>query len=205
MNRIPARQQGQALVEALLMLPLLALLLWAASWIGGLQFTAREMAQASRKTAMAGALGQPMRNSSVPGGMALSGRATALSGIAPAQVKALQDEWFGADLKLLSVTASAARFDRDSAAWLRIARRTHVATGAGYAHGDADTQRRIGRAPTSWNRAERASLAEARRLKPVVDRLDGPWRRPGLSLDWLSEWADVVPGERLVSRKGAGK
>ncbi len=59
MNRIPASQQGQALVEALLMLPLLALLLWAASWIGGLQFTAREMAQASRKTAMAGAWDNP--------------------------------------------------------------------------------------------------------------------------------------------------
>jgi hypothetical protein len=205
MNRIPARQQGQALVEALLMLPLLALLLWAASWIGGLQFTAQEMAQASRKTAMAGALGQPMRNSSVSGGMTLSDKASTLSGIAPAQVNALQDEWFGVDLKLLSVTASAARFDRDRAAWLRIARRTHVASGAGYAHGDADTQRRIGRAPTSWYRAERTSLAEARRLKPIVDRLDGPWRRPGLSLDWLSEWADVVPQERFVRRKGAGK
>jgi hypothetical protein len=100
--------------------------------------------------------------------MALSGKASTLSGIAPAQVKVLQGEWFGVDLRLLSVTASAARFDRDSAAWLRIARRTHVASGAGYADGDADAQRRIGRAPTSWHRAERASVAEARRLKPAV-------------------------------------
>jgi len=205
MNRTRARQQGQALIEALLMLPLLALLLWAASWIGGLQFAAQEVAQASRKTAMAGALGQPMQNLHAPGGMALSRKASSLPGIAPSQVTALQDEWFGAELQLLSATASTARRDRDNAAWLRIARRTHVASGAGYAHGDADAQRRIGRAPTSWRNAGRASLAEARRLKPVIDRLDGPWRRPGLSLDWLSEWADVVPADRLARRKGMGK
>ncbi|ADP15527.1 TadE-like family protein 2 [Achromobacter xylosoxidans A8] len=205
MNRIRTRQQGQALIEALLMLPLLALLLWAASWIGGLQFTAQEVAQASRKAAMAGALGQPSQNQHAPSGTALSRNASALPGIAPAQVTALQDEWFGAELKLMTATASTARRDRDNAAWLRIARRTHVASGAGYAHGDTDAQRRIGRAPTSWRRAESASLAEARRLKPVVDRLDGPWRRPGLSLDWLSEWADVVPADRLSNRKGAGK
>ncbi|HEY9275215.1 pilus assembly protein [Achromobacter sp.] len=205
MNRILARQQGQALIEALLMLPLLALLLWAASWIGGLQFAAQEVAQASRKAAMAGALGQPTQNLRAPSGAVLSRKASSLPGIAPLQVSALQDEWFGVDLKLLSATASTARRDRDNAVWLRRARRTHVASGAGYAHGDTDAQRRIGRAPTSWLRAESASLAQARRLKPVVDRLDGPWRRPALSLDWLSEWADVVPADRLTSRKGAGK
>ena len=205
MNRILTRQQGQALIEALLMLPLLALLLWAGSWIGGLQFAALETAQASRKAAMAGALGQPMQNQHAPRGMALSGKIGTLSGIAPSQVAALQDEWFGVDLRLLSATASTARLDHDSAAWLHITRRTQVASGAGYAHGDADTQRRIARAPTSWRKAESVSLAEARRLKPVVDRLDGPWRRPGLSLDWLSQWADVVPADRLASSKGAGK
>ncbi|MGS1106629.1 pilus assembly protein [Achromobacter anxifer] len=205
MNQMLTRQQGQALIEALLMLPLLALLLWAGTWIGGLQFAAQEMAQASRKAAMAGALGQPMQNQRAPRGMALSGKAGPLPGIAPARVSALQDEWFGVGLRLLSATASTARHDRDTAAWLHITRRTHVASGAGYAHGDADTQRRIGRAPTSWRKAESASLAEARRLKPVIDRLDGPWRRPGLSLDWLSEWADVVPADRLANRKGAGK
>lgn len=205
MNRIRTRQRGQALIEALLMLPLLALLLWAGSWIGGLQFTALEMAQASRKAAMAGALGQPTQNQHAPRGMALSGKSAPLPGIASARVSVLQDEWFGVDLRLLSATASTPRHDRDTAAWLHITRRTHVASGAGYAHGDADTQRRIGRAPTPWRKAESASLAEARRLKPVVDRLDGPWRRPGLSLDWLSEWADVVPEDRLASRKGAGK
>lgn len=205
MNRIFRRQQGQAVIEALLMLPLLVLLLWAVPWIGGLQFAAQEMAQASRKAVMAGALGQPLQDRHTVTGMELSGRTALLPGVAPAQVAALQDEWFGEGLRLLSAMASTARRDRDNAAWLRITRRTHVASGAGYAHGDADAQRRIGKAPTSWRKAESASLAQARRLKPVLDRLDGPWRRPGLSLDWLSEWADVVPADRLTSRKGAGK
>lgn len=205
MSGIAARQRGQAVVEALLMLPPLVLLLWAVPWIGGLQFAAQEMAQASRKAVMAGALGQPMQGLHAAGGMELSGGASPLLGIAPPQVAALQDEWFGEGLQLLSATVSTTRRDRDNAAWLRIARRTHVASGAGYAHGDADAQRRIGRAPTAWRGAESASLAQARRLKSVVDRLDGPWRRPGLSLDWLSEWADVVPADRLALRKGAGK
>ncbi|WP_447918927.1 pilus assembly protein [Achromobacter aegrifaciens] len=205
MNRIFTRQQGQAVIEALLMLPLLALLLWAVPWIGGLQFAAQEMAQASRKAVMAGALGQPLQDRHTVTGMELSGRAALLPGVAPPQVAALQDEWFGEGLTLLSTMASTARRDRDNAAWLRITRRTYVASGAGYAHGDADAQRRIGKAPTSWRKAESASLAQARRLKPVVDRLDGPWRRPGLSLDWLSKWADVVPADRLTTLKGAGK
>ncbi len=205
MNRIAARQRGQAVVEALLMLPLLVLLLCAVPWIGGLQFAAQEMAQASRKAAMAGALGRPLQDLRAVTDMNLSGGADLLPGVVPPQVAALQDEWFGAGLKLLSVTASTGRRDRDAPAWLRISRRTHVASGAGYAHGDADTRRRIGKAPVAWRNAESASLVQARRLKPVIERLDAPWKRPGLSLDWLSAWADLVPADRLGRRKRGEK
>ncbi|WP_238914477.1 TadE/TadG family type IV pilus assembly protein [Achromobacter insolitus] len=197
------RQQGQAMVEALLILPLLALLLWGATWIGSLQFAAQEMAQASRKAVMASAMGQSMHDLPKAKRATLSGGASLLHGIALPQVAALQDEWFGEHLRLLSVTASTAR--RDPVAGPRIARQTYVASGAGYAHGDADAQRRIGKAPTPWGKAVSASLAQARRLKPVVDRIDGPWGRPGLSLDWVSDWADVVPMDRLAIRKGKDK
>ncbi len=205
MSGVALRQKGQAVVEALLMLPLLVLLLCAVPWIGGLQFAAQEMAQASRKTAMAGALGRPLQDLRATSNMKLSGGAELLPGVAAPRISALQNEWFGAGLSLLSVTASTERRDRDAPAWLRVARRTHVASGAGYAHGDADTQRRIGNAPTSWRSVESASLSQARRMKPVIDRMDGPWGRPGLSLDWLSAWADVVPADRLAGRRGAGK
>ncbi|CAB5516942.1 hypothetical protein LMG26857_06024 [Achromobacter anxifer] len=198
-------QKGQAVVEALLMLPLLVLLLCAVPWIGGLQFTAQEMEQASRKAVMASALGRPLQDLRTATNMKLWSGAESLPGVAAPRISVLQDEWFGAGLSLLSVTASTERRDRDASAWLRIARRTHVASGAGYAHGDADIQRRIGRAPTSWRNAEGASLSQARRMKPVIDRMDGAWGRPGLSLDWLSAWADVVPADRLAGRLRAGK
>jgi hypothetical protein len=198
MKPFPSRQRGQAVVEALLMLPLLALLPWAVSWIGGLQFSAQEMAQASRKAAMAAALGQPVQDSGVAAARGLSGAARPLAGVAPPRLAALQDVWFGAGLQLLSVEASTA--SQGGREPLRIARRTYVASGAGHAHGDADAQRRIGRAPESWRRAADGSLGQARRLNPLVDRMDGPWRRPRLSPDWLSAWQDVVPADRLGSR-----
>jgi hypothetical protein len=198
MKPFPSRQRGQAVVEALLMLPLLALLPRAVSWIGGLQFSAQEMAQASRKAAMAAALGQPMQDSGIVAARGLSGAARPLAGVAPPRLAALQDAWFGAGLQLLSAEAGTAR--QGGREPLRIARRTYVASGAGHARGDADAQRRIGQASESWRRAADGSLGQARRLKPLVDRMDGPWRRPRLSLDWLSAWQDVVPADRLGSR-----
>jgi len=201
MNPLSSRQRGQAVIEALLMLPLLALLPWAVSWIGGLQFSALEMTQASRKAVMAVALGRPLQDS---GGAAervrLSGGAQPLPGVAPPRVAALQDAWFDAGLTLLSMEAGTVRLGRLES--LRIARHMHVASGAGHAHGDADAQRRIGQASESWRRAADASSAQARRLAHLLDRLDGPWRRPRLSPDWLSAWTDVVPADRLGSRRG---
>jgi len=196
MNGSFSRQHGQAVVEVLLMLPLMAVLAWAVSRIGGLQFSAQEMAQASRKAAMAAALGQPLKNLAAadvrPG---LSGAARPLAGIAPPRLAALQDAWFGGGLQLLSVEAR-----QGGPEPLRISRQTHVASGAGHAHGDADAQRRIGGAPDSWRRAESSSLAQARRLSHLIDRMESPWPRKRLSLDWLSAWADVVPADRLGMR-----
>ncbi|KGE01520.1 pilus assembly protein TadE [Achromobacter sp. RTa] len=195
MNGSLSRQHGQAVVEALLMLPLLAVLAWAVSRIGGLQFSAQELAQASRKAAMAAALGQPLKDLAAAARPGLSGTARPLAGVAPARMAALQDAWFDGGLQLLSVEARQGGPEAP-----RISRRTHVASGTGHAHGDADAQRRIGRAPDSWRRAESDSLAQARRLKHLIDRMESPWRRARLSLDWLSAWADVVPPDRLGRR-----
>lgn len=199
-SSLPARQQGQAIVEALLMLPLMTVLVWAVTWAGGLQFSAQQLSQASRKTAMSGALGQPV----VPAhSMAATGqrqRVLELPGIAPSNMSVLQDEWFGVGLRLLSVYARSMPSQAGRAPI--IARHAHVAMGAGHAHGDADAHRRIGNAPTAWRQVERVSLAQARRVGPATRRMDGPWRRPALQTDWLSAWADVVPPDRLGTRKG---
>lgn len=200
------RQAGQALVEALLLLPLMGLLVWAVSWVGGLQFSAQQMSQLSRKAAMAGALGQPLGQSSVPqesrNGARLTQRTYALTGVVAPRLAALQQEWFGHGLQLLSVHARAPAWRGPAASVLPITRHTHVAVGAGHAYGDTDATRRIGHAQTPWRRAERDSLTAARRVDALARRMDGPWGRPSLQTDWLSPWADVVPTERLVKRKG---
>ena len=195
-----ASQVGQAVIEAVLTLPLMALLLWAVSDIGALQFSAQRTTQASRQAVMAAALGQPVGSLRAPAGMDLTGAVQTFPGSAAKSGGVLQDEWFGAPQKLLSVEvrsqlrAGKAMFD------VPISRHISVASGAGYAHGDADAQRRVGTSPTGWLQASRDSLAEAGRMQRYVDRVEAPWGRPSLSRDWLSPWADVVPNDRLVKR-----
>lgn len=199
MNPFPIRQHGQALVEALLMLPLLAVSAWAVARIGGLQFSAQEMAQASRKAVMAAAQGQPLEDLGSSAARAqLTGGVKPLAGVAPPRLSALQDAWFRAGLQLLAVEASSPHPGVPPG--LRISRQTYVASGAGHALGDADAQDRLGQAQPSWRRAADGSLAQARRLDSSIDRVDGAWGRPRASLDWLSAWADVVPADRLGAR-----
>lgn len=201
MTHVDVGQKGQAVIEALLMLPLLALLLWAVAGIGKLQLAAQQATQASRKAVMAGALGQPLATLRAPAGMDLSSDANGLSGVATPRAAALQDEWFGAALTMLSVEVRSQPLVSDPSAWPLVARRISVATGAGYAPGDADAQRRVGQSRTGWRQAAQDSLSAASSMRRPVDRVDGAWGRPGLSLDWLSAWADVVPTDRL----GKGK
>lgn len=197
-----ACQQGQAMLEALLLLPLMAVIVWAVAGIGSLQFLAQQMSQASRKAVMSGALGQPLAPSWSRGSSVLTTQGKALQGIATPRLSALQDEWFGVGLQMLSVQARAAPLRVDALFAPSITRQTRVAIGAGHAHGDADARRRIASAPTAWRQAERGSLTQARRVGALVQRMDGPWGRPTVSMDWLSAWEDVVPSDRLSKRGG---
>ena len=198
-------QLGQAVIEALLMLPLMALLLWAVSDIGALQFSAQRTTQASRQAVMAAALGQPVGLLRAPAGTDLTGAVQAFPGPAAGIGGALQDEWFGAPQKLLSVEVRSLPRAGKAMFEVPISRRISVASGAGYAHGDADAQRRVGASPTGWLQASRVSLAEAGRMQPYVDRVEAPWGRSRLSRDWLSPWADVVPADRLAPRVEGGR
>ncbi len=199
------RQQGQAMLEALLLLPLMAVMVWAVAGIGGLQFSAQQMSQASRKAVMSGALGQPLAPSWSRAATVLTKQGKPLRGIATPGLSALQDEWFGVGLQLLTVQAQAVPLRVDAPRALRIIRQTRVAIGAGYADGDADARRRIANAPTAWRQAERGSLTQARRVGALVQRMDGPWGRPSVSTDWLSAWEDVVPADRLGRRGGKNR
>lgn len=201
MNPVRTTQRGQALVEALLIVPMLIVAFLAVAWIGKLQFSAQEMAQLSRRAVMAAASGAPVASPQT--GASVAGRAQAMAGGMASANAALQNEWFGAELRLMSVSAQTAV--AGTARWdaARIQRRTSVATGAGHADGDDDARRRVGAAPTSWGRAANRSLSLARSVGGAVGRVDAPWGRPAISTDWLSPWADLVPADRVGKRRKA--
>ena len=70
-----SNEQGQAMVEGLLMLPFLTVLLWAVLDIGAMQFSAQRTTQVSRQAAMAAALGQPVATLRAPARMDVEGSA----------------------------------------------------------------------------------------------------------------------------------
>lgn len=195
-----SNEHGQAVVEALLILPLLAVLLWAVSDIGAMQFSAQRTTQASRQAVMAAALGQPMATLRAPSGMGLTGAAQTWSGSAVYGPAALQNEWFGGAMQMMSVQTRLLPRPENAMFGLPISRHISVASGAGYAHGDADAQRRVGASDTGWLQAGRSSLTEAGRMQRQVSKVEAPWGRPMLSRDWLSAWGDVVPKDRLGKR-----
>lgn len=200
-----SNERGQAAVEALLMLPLLTVLLWAVTDIGAMQFSAQRTTQVSRHAAMAAALGQPVATLRAPAGMDVEGSAQRWLGSSVAGGGALQDEWFGAAMRMLSVQVRSLPPPGNVMFGLPVSRHLSVAAGAGYAHGDADAQRRIGASSTGWLQASRTSQAEAGRMQRTVSRAEAPWGRPALSRDWLSAWGDVLPGDRLGRRMEVGR
>lgn len=188
-----AWQRGQALVEALVLLPVLILSFMAVAWLGQLLFTAQEAAVASRSAAMVAAVGGgvPARSGSFV--LARSSVDAGVPRLAP-----LQAEWLGAEARRVSVTAHADMAGVGPWGAVRIERRTRVAAGAGNAEGDDDVRRRIGAAEISWTRTAERSLSLARDIRGQGMVVDSPWGRPALSLDWLSSWADVVPAQGLA-------
>lgn len=189
--RIPrAWQCGQALVEAMVLLPVLILSFMAVAWLGQLLFTAQVAGVASRSAAMVAAVGGGVPARSGSFGLAGSSVDAGDPPFAP-----LQAEWLGAEARQVSVTAHADVAGVGPWGATRIERRTRVAAGAGNAEGDDDVRRRIDAAAISWAQTAERSLSLAREISGQVMVADSPWGRPALSLDWLSSWADVVPAE----------
>ncbi|WP_291380400.1 MULTISPECIES: TadE/TadG family type IV pilus assembly protein [Achromobacter] len=205
MKRRGSTERGQAVVEALLMLPLMSVLLWAVSDIGAMQFSAQRNTQASRQAVMAVALGQPAATLRAPSGMVLTDAAQSWPGTAAAGAAALQNDWFGGAMQLLSVQTRSLPQPGNAMFGLPISRHISVASGAGYAHGDADAQRRVGASSAGWLQAGRTSRVEAERMQRQLSKVEVPWGRPALSLDWLSAWRDVVPNDRLGKRAEDGR
>lgn len=193
MKTLPVWQSGQALVEALVLLPVLILSFMAVAWLGQLLFTAQQVGVASRSTAMVAAVGGIVPAQS--GSFVLAGPSVDAG---DPRLAPLLAEWLGAEARSVSVTAHADVAGVGPWRALRIERRIRVAAGAGNADGDDDLRRRIGAAAISWAQAAERSRSLAHEISDQLMIADGPWQRPALSLDWLSSWVDVVPAEGLA-------
>lgn len=186
MTRRAIGQRGQAMVEALLLLPVLALVWLGIAWLGKAQYTALTLIQASRQAAMSTAMGRPLDPTD----------RTRVEVTAAAGADGWRDEWSGEDARRVWATSQAVV--NGSAAWggILLARRVGVAAGAGNARNEQDAQRRIGLSARFWGQVAADSISQVQALAPAIQAVDRPWRRPPPSEDWLSAWADVLPAER---------
>lgn len=81
---------------------------------------------------------------------------------------------------------------------LALHRHTAVLTGReGHATGDAHTQARVAGAPQAWAQAAARSASAGRNVADRVQSVDDPWRRPPPRFDWVSDWAGLVPSDRV--------
>lgn len=200
-------QRGQAAAEASLALLVLVPMLVGIGWLGKLQYSALAMAQTSRKVAFASAQGQTpdkLRSSSHTVYSTNHWRVPAV-GNGHAVAASLANDWLQTGRSLLRVQASEnaltpSVFDTPHGVGKRLSvhRSTSILTGAGHALGDSATQKRIGESVAGWSIAMSKSRSQTIRLRGQLRRVDLPWQRGEVSVDWLGPWDDLIPTERLV-------
>ncbi|WP_053245682.1 hypothetical protein [Achromobacter sp. DMS1] len=193
--RLAARQGGQAVLEALLVMPLLGLLLLAVAHVGSAQFRLLEAGEESRHAAFSAARGMP----AVPGvaHVTPAGRGGRHS---PPSL-AFEQDWLQGPVRWHRAVAERALGAWPGGGLLRVRRAATVVGGTGHAADDASGQRRVAGSGAGWKQAQSASSAAARALNPVVARMDGPWGRAPLSLDWVQDWADAMPSSRVATAR----
>ncbi len=223
-----APQRGQALTEAILVLPVLMGLWWAVGLGGDLQHSGMQASGVSRLQAFrAAANSDPLAPDRLRVAVASSPVASA-SNVRPfGQVERLQGryepgagsrqpaarllrvQWMADERGLLRATARREVVDRlglgrddslASLASLAITRFTVLASGAAHSSDDTQAQARIGLSQAGWQSAASRSVRAGASLAAAMQRVDRPWRRAALDLDWLMRWQSVVPG-RYVARR----
>ncbi len=83
---------------------------------------------------------------------------------------------------------------------IAIHRHTAILAGAGHATSDIDTQHRIAEGRTGWRNAADFSRTVGEAAAQRMYAVDAAWRRPRPEFDWLSEWAGLVPANRLIRK-----
>ncbi|MBO1110634.1 hypothetical protein [Bordetella petrii] len=201
-GRLRRASRGQASIEAVLALALLALFMHGMATVGALQMQGLQAEQLSRHAAFAAARGQ----ADIPhwDGAAISAAPArhldAGMQTGDVRVAALARDWLrtGTQLRVGQARVYANRrpiFARrdEPAALLSVQRHTVLAENAGHAHGEAATVQRLGLSPQGWSAAAQRSQAAAQALYRRMQPVDAPWGRGRWSTDWLAPWADLAP------------
>ncbi|MBV7482545.1 hypothetical protein [Bordetella sp. BOR01] len=194
--------RGQATLETVLALALLALFMHGIATVGALQMQGLQAAQLSRHAAFAAARGQadipPWNQATIS--TARSRHIDANTQAGDPQTVVLANDWLRADPQLRAARARVypnrslpfARRD-EPGAFLSVQRHTVLAENAGHAYGEAATVQRIGLSHAGWLDAAQRSQSAAQALYPRMRPVDAPWGRGAWSIDWLGPWADLAP------------
>lgn len=181
-----AREGGQALMESLMVMLLLAVFAAAAlEWGNRIQvnvqddLTSRWLAfttSGDTKSAKRGAALDRNPERALPGARR-GARLRAEPGGRGADATEMRQAWHYADQGLVEVRVGA--------------RRTAVARDAGHHHDHQATQRRLGQSNSAWAHVAQASQNAGKRVQAQAGQVDVGWRRAQPSFDWLTPWADL--------------
>lgn len=220
---------GQALVEGMVGLAVLVALFWAVPLVGRYQdmaltsvlgsghaaflstrdaFTPAELAQA----VVPGLVGEaPGRWRDAAGRPLLAGAQITQRRIAladPAQpggraAQGLRRDWGLEDtgIRIAAMTVQARDLTGSPADRLSFTRGTAVLVDAGHAASPAQVQARVAQQRPGWQAAQGGSSLLAQTVGLSAWPVDAAWSRPRAGTDWVSAWADQVPGDRLTRRR----
>ncbi|WP_186332213.1 hypothetical protein [Bordetella genomosp. 13] len=204
------RQRGQGVVEALLAAAALAACVHAIAWTARVQFHALEVSQAGRLAAFSAARARQAAEGDGATQIRLyQPAADTASGLSADAVRGqLASQWQHLDGTLLA--ARAQREVAPSGGWdsawrvaepLVLHRHTALAEQAGHASSDTQAQQRLTESTAGWGHAADTSLGLSRTLRKRAGNVDAAWggRKPGD--DWVSDWADLAPADRITKRK----
>jgi hypothetical protein len=183
--RLESNQNGQALIESVLMMMTLIALLFAIQLTGQLRSQSIDLlGESSFQTFM---LTQKKLTSE---SWAIGTQAIQKDRLGPYPVAdRMLDKVFSKQLLdvhqggLVGVKSAKGRLHRSS----------YLLINAGESDSALEMQRRIEHSKEAWTHATRISQRSLGTLRDPLGRVDAPWARERLSTDWLRRWAEVKP------------
>lgn len=171
-----ARQSGQVLAEAVVVMLLLVILIWALHQTGRWQHELYSDWLATQVNATAWSLGHDVQTNRVS------------SHAADHQV---WRDWVMTDYGIGHAHWQKFRLSG------RFAKTAWRVAGAGQASLDSDVTARLQHAPRLWLKQALVSQTTASALLPSIVAVDMPWRDRGSATEWLKQWQGSTPAKYL--------